>query len=93
MRPEVILASLAVALPTITALVGILLAQSNYSKLETRLGQVESRLDARISSVKTELDARITALENRFHADMMLVIGKLTELEVRVTRLEEKQSR
>lgn len=82
MRTEIILAALAAALPTITALVGILLSQSNYSKLEVRLGQVESRLAARIS-----------ALEQRFHADIMQVIGKLTELEVRVTRLEEKQSR
>ena len=93
MRPELILASLAVALPTVTVLVGILMAQSGYSKLDVRLGQIEGRLDARISSVKTELDARITALEQRLHADMMQVIGKLTELEVRVTRLEEKQNR
>ncbi|WP_419805806.1 hypothetical protein [Terriglobus sp.] len=92
MRTEVILA-LAVALPTITALVGVLLSQSNYSKLDVRLAQVESRLDGCISAIKSELDARITALENRFHSDMMMVIGKLTELEVRVAKLEEKQSR
>ncbi len=93
MRTEVILAALSVALPTITALVGILLSQANYSKLDVRLGQVKSRLDGRISAIKSELDARITALGQRFHTDMMQVIGKLTELEVRVTRLEEKQSR
>jgi len=115
MRPEIILAALAVALPTITALVGIVLSRGDYSKLDSRLGSLEGRLDGRISSleskldgrissleskldgrinsVKTELDARITGLENRLHADMMQVIGKLTELEVRATRLEEKQNR
>ena len=82
MKTEVFLAALAVALPTITAPVGIVLSQSNYSKLQARLAQVESRLDA-----------LIRALEQRFHAGIMQVIGKLTELEVRVTRLEEKQSR
>ena len=115
MRVELVLASLAVALPTISVLVGILLSQSGYSKLDVRLGQIEGRLDARISSVKTELDARlssvktaldarlssvkseldarISTLDNRFHSDMEHVIGKLTELEVRVARLEEKQTR
>ena len=34
----------------------------------------------------------MTSLEARFHSDMLLVIGKLTELEVRVARLEEKQA-
>lgn len=82
MRPEIILAALAVALPTITALVGIVLSRNDYNKL-----------DARMSSIESRLDARITALENRFHADMMLVIGKLTELESRVARLEEKVTR
>lgn len=82
MRTEIIPAAFAAALPTFTALVGILLSQSNYLKLRLRLRQVESRLDARISE-----------LEQRFHAGIMQVIGKLTELEVRVTCLEEKQSR
>ncbi len=82
MRPEIILAALAVALPTITALVGIVLSRNDYSKL-----------DARMSSIESRLDLRMTALENRFHADMLQVIGKLTELEVRVARLEEKVTR
>lgn len=82
MRTEFVLALMASALPTISVLVGILLNRSDYNKL-----------DARLSSEISKLDARISALENRFHSDMMLVIGKLTELEVRVARLEEKQSR
>lgn len=68
---------LAVLIPTLTVLFGILLNKSDYSKLETRLGNMESRLDARMNGLKS-----------RFHADMVMVIGKLTELEVRVARLE-----
>ena len=82
MRLEVILPALAVALPTISVLVGILLSRGDYSKL-----------DARLSSEISKLDGRIGGLENRLHSDMMQVIGKLTELEVRVARLEEKQVR
>ena len=79
MHIELVLASIAAVLPTVTVLVGILLNRNDYNKLDGRLSLELSRLDA-----------RITALENRFHSDMMLVIGKLTELEVRVARLEEK---
>ena len=100
MRPEILLAALAVALPTITALVGILLGRNDFTKLDARMGAIENRLDSRISGieskiggVETRLDARISSLENRFHADMVQVIGKLTELEVRTARLEEKQIR
>ena len=82
MRLEVILAALAVALPTVSVLVGILLSRGDYSKL-----------DARLSSEISKLDGRIGGLGNRLHSDMMQVIGKLTELEVRVARLEEKQVR
>ncbi len=82
MRPEILLAALAFALPTITALVGILLGRGDYSKLDARMSSMEGRLDSKIDSLK-----------NRLHSDMMQVIGKLTELEVRVARLEEKQTR
>jgi hypothetical protein len=68
---------LTIFIPTLTVLVGILLNRSDYSKL-----------DSRMSSMETRLDGRMTALEGRFHADMMMVIGKLTELEVRVAKLE-----
>ena len=68
---------LAVLIPTLTVLVGILLNRTDYAKLEARMGAMEGRLDS-----------RMTALESRLHADMLMVIGKLTELEVRVARLE-----
>jgi hypothetical protein len=70
-------ALLTIFIPTLTVLVGILLNHSDYSKLDSRMSSMESRLDG-----------RMTALGGRFHTDMMMVIGKLTVLEVRVAKLE-----
>ena len=68
---------LTIFIPTLTVLVGILLNRGDFSKLESRMSAIENRLDARMNG-----------LEARFHADMLMVIGKLTELEVRVARVE-----
>ena len=68
---------LTIFIPTFTVLVGILLNKNDNAKLETRLSGMENRLDSRMN-----------ALEGRFHGDMLTIIGKLTELEVRVARLE-----
>ncbi len=73
---------LAILIPTLTVLVGILLNRNDYSKLDSRLSAMENRLDGRMSG-----------LEARFHADVLMVIGKLMELEVRVARLEGNGSR
>ena len=51
MKPEIILAGLAVALPTITALVGIVLSRNGYNKLDARMSSIEGRLDAKISAL------------------------------------------
>jgi hypothetical protein len=79
---------LAILIPTLTVLVGILLNRNDYSKLEGRLSAMENRLDSRIGGVESRLDSRMNGLEARFHADMLMVIGKLTELEIRVARAE-----
>ncbi len=80
---------IAAVLPTLAVLTGIPLNRNDYSKLDGRLSSIEGRLDNRISA----LDGKIGTLDARFHTDMLLVIGKLTELDVRVARLEEKQAR
>jgi hypothetical protein len=71
---------LTIFIPTLMVLVGILLNRSD-----------SSRIDGRISSLENRLDGRISGLGSRLHSDMMQVIGKLTELEVRVARLEQEQ--
>jgi hypothetical protein len=82
---------LAILIPTLTVLVGILLNRNDFSKLEGRLSAVENRLDARIGGVESRLDSRMNGLESRFHTDMLMVIGKLTELEIRVARAESER--
>ena len=79
---------LTIFIPTFTVLVGILLNRNDSAKLEARLAADIAKLDGRLSAVESRLDARITGLENRFHADMLMVIGKLTELDVMVAKLE-----
>ena len=44
-----------------------------------------------MSSRESRLDSRMTALDGRFHADMLMVISELAELDVRVARLAQKQ--
>ena len=79
---------LAIGLPTITVSVGILLTRSDAARFDAGISSLENRLDNRISSLESKVDGRINALESCLHADMLQVIGKLTELEVRVARLE-----
>ncbi len=82
---------LTIFIPTLMVLVGILLNRNDSARIDARLSALENRLDGRISSLEAKMDGRISALESRLHADMMQVIGKLTELEVRVARLKEDQ--
>jgi len=79
---------LTIFIPTLTILIGILLNKHDVGKLESRITGDLSKLDGRLTGIEGRLDNRISLLEGRFHADMMMVIGKLTELEVRVARLE-----
>ena len=73
---------IATMLPTVPVLTGFLLNRDDHNTL-----------DARLSSGMGRLDARIAGLHTRLHSDMMLVIGRLIQLGVRVTGLEEKQAR
>ncbi len=79
---------LTIFIPTFTILIGILLNKHDVGKLEARLSGDIGNLDKRLTGIEGRLDARITSLENRVHTDMLMVIGKLTELEVRVARME-----
>ena len=81
---------LTIFIPTLMVLVGILLNRSDATRLDGRISSLENRMDGRISSLEAKMDNRIGALEGRLHADILQVIGKLTELEVRVARLEQE---
>ena len=75
---------LTIFIPTLMVLVGILLNRNDSSRLDGRISQMEGRIDGRLNTV----EARLNGIEGRLHSDMILVIGKLTELDVRIARLE-----
>jgi len=60
-------------------------------RLEGKITMLESKIEGRISMMESKVDSRIGGLESRLHTDIMQVIGKLTELEVRVSRTEQAQ--
>jgi len=91
---------LTIFIPTLTVLVGILLNRNDSARIDARISSLENRLDGRITGIESKLEAkigaqesrldgRIGALESRLHADIMQVIGKLTELAVRLSRQEQ----
>jgi len=66
---------LAIGLPSLLALIGILVNLSYFVVLSGRIQHIESRLDARMSSLETKFD---------------VLIGKVVELDNRLTRVEEQ---
>jgi len=66
---------LAVGLPTVVALIGIMVNIGYFVAI-----------NARISSLDTRLDNRINSLEAKFD----ILVGKVVELDNRLVRLEER---
>jgi hypothetical protein len=66
---------LAIGVPSLVVMVGILVN-----------GLVVSQLGARIASLETSMNARMGSLETRFET----LTGKVIEIDNRLTRLEER---
>ena len=77
---------IAVGLPTIVALIGILVNIGYFVAINGRIGALETHLDHRIASLETRLDNRISSLEAKFD----ILVGKVVELDNRLVRLEER---
>ncbi len=77
-------------LPTLTALVGILVNVGYFISINSRISSLEGRLDSRISSLEGRLDSRINSLEAKFDMKIDLLTGKVIELDNRMVRLEER---
>jgi hypothetical protein len=73
-------------MPTLAILVGILVNLSFLTSLSntmnTRFGSMEARFAL--------LEARLSALETKFDTKFDLLLGKVFELDNRLTRLEER---
>ena len=77
---------LTIGIPTLAILVGILI---NTSALASLTGTMNSRfasLEARMTAMETRLDGRISSLE----AKLDILVGKVIEMDNRLTRLEER---
>jgi flagellar capping protein FliD len=77
---------LAVGLPTVVALIGILVNIGYFVAINARIGSLETHMDHRISSLETRLDNRINSLEAKFD----ILVGKVVEVYNRLVRLEER---
>ncbi len=66
---------LAVGVPSLVALVGILVNVSFFVVLNARIQSVETRLDGRMNNLEMKFD---------------LLTGKVVELDNRLTRIEEQ---
>jgi len=66
---------IAVGLPTIVALIGILVNIGYFVALNGRIGSLETWLDSRINSLEAKFD---------------ILVGKVVELVNRLVRMEER---
>ena len=68
-----------IGLPTITAMIGILVNVGYFVAINGRINALETRLDARANS-----------LEAKFDMKSDLIVGKVIEMDNRLVRLEER---
>ena len=64
---------LAVGLPTVVALIGIMVNIGYFVAINARIGSLETRLDNRINSLEAKFD---------------ILVGKIVELDNRLVRLK-----
>ena len=70
---------LAIGLPTMVALIGILVNIGYFVTINGRIGALETRFDGRINGLESKLDTKFD-----------LLVGKVVDLDNRLVRLEER---
>lgn len=65
---------LAITLPTLTVLVGILLNQNGLNRLDTRITYLESSLRGEMAAMRGE----IITLRSAFHSDVVMLLERDT---------------
>ena len=89
-RSQLIVLALANVPTIITVLIGILINNARLNDLNSRMGSMEDRLggmDGRLGS----MEGRITALDHKFDTRFDLLLGKVVELDNRLTRMESRR--
>jgi hypothetical protein len=80
---------LAIGIPTFAVLVGILMNAVYHDSVNARFNSQDARfnsLETRMNSLETRLDARFNSMEIKFDT----LIGKVMDVDNRVTRIEAK---
>jgi hypothetical protein len=77
---------LAIGIPTLAVLVGILTNSVQLNAMSARFGSMENRIDGRIASIEARIDARFNNMEVKFDT----LTGKVIDVDNRVTRIEAK---
>jgi len=103
MEPNQILVLALASVPTmITVLVGILINNSRMTdlsirvtnlenKVDTRVGGLEDKFDTRLGGLGDKFDARVGSLEYKFDQRFDMLLGKVVDIDNRLTRMEAQQ--
>jgi uncharacterized protein involved in exopolysaccharide biosynthesis len=91
---------LAVGMPTIAILLGILINGLQFHRatadLSARISTIETSINARISTIETSINARFASLEARLasvETRLDILIGKMMDFDGRLSRLEERREK
>ncbi|MDZ4802446.1 MAG: hypothetical protein SGI92_30170 [Bryobacteraceae bacterium] len=88
---------IAVGLPMVAVLVGVLFnavwwiqSNSRAQAMENRLDLKIDRVDSRLERFEARMDSRFDRLESAIVSKMDLLTGKVIEIDNRLTRVEEQ---
>jgi hypothetical protein len=79
---------LSLGLPVLAILIGILVNSNQVNTLNARMTSLQNCM----TNLEGRFDTRMGALESKFDAKFDLLIGKVIELDTRLTRVEERLS-
>jgi hypothetical protein len=79
---------LAVSIPTLVALIGVIFNQVAIHRLDAKLDSKVDGLRAEMRADRSELVGKIDKLAERLHDDMNNIMGRDREMDKRVMKLE-----
>jgi chaperonin cofactor prefoldin len=83
---------LTITVPTFVVLIGILLNRHDYNRLNDKLDGSIERLNGKLDGSIERLNTKFDALQRQMHEDMMLIMGRLNDLDSRLSRVEERMA-
>ena len=79
----------AVGIPTLAVLIGILMNIGQIIANNSRIGSIENRT-SRLENRFERLEDRFASFEGKFDTKMDLLVGKVIDFDNRIIRLEER---